>query len=30
LQPGDVKKAFDALLDPKKLIVVEAGDFNKN
>ena len=25
----DVKKAFDALLDPKKLIVVEAGDFKK-
>ncbi len=29
LQPSDVKKAFDALLDPKKLIVVEAGDFKK-
>jgi zinc protease len=27
LQPGDIKRAFDKLLDPKKLIVIHAGDF---
>jgi zinc protease len=28
-QPGDVKAAFDKRLDPKKLAVIQAGDFNK-
>ena len=29
LQPGDVKRAFDKALDPKNLVIVEAGDFKK-
>ena len=29
VQPGAVKKAFDTLVDPKKLVVVEAGDLSK-
>jgi zinc protease len=29
LQPGDLKRTFDALLDPAKLVIVEAGDFKK-
>ncbi|MCZ2343979.1 MAG: insulinase family protein, partial [Bacteroidales bacterium] len=29
LQPGDVKKAFDAAVEPQNLIIVEAGDFQK-
>jgi zinc protease len=29
LQPGDVKRAFDAAIDPKNLIIVKAGDFQK-
>jgi zinc protease len=28
-QPGDVKKAFDKLVDQKKLAIVQAGDFKK-
>ena len=28
-QPGDVKKAFDKLVDQKKLIIIQAGDFQK-
>ena len=28
-QPGDVKKAFDKLIDQKKLAIVQAGDFDK-
>jgi zinc protease len=28
-QPGDVKKAFDKLVDQKKLIIIQAGDLNK-
>ncbi len=26
LQPGDVKKAFDKVLDPKNLVIIQAGD----
>jgi len=29
LQPGEVKAAFDKLVDPKHLAIIEAGDFNK-
>ena len=29
LQPGDVKRAFDKHIDPKKLVQVQAGDFGK-
>ena len=29
VQPGDVKRAFDALIDPKKLVIIEAGDLSK-
>jgi zinc protease len=29
LQPGDVKAAFDKYVSPKKLAVIEAGDFSK-
>jgi zinc protease len=27
LQPGDVKRAFDKLVEQKKLVVIQAGDF---
>ncbi len=29
VQPTDVKKAFDRLIDAKKLVIIEAGDFEK-
>lgn len=29
LQPGQVKEAFDQLLDPKKLVIIQAGDLPK-
>ena len=29
LQPADVKKAFDKAVDPKNLVIIEAGDFGK-
>jgi zinc protease len=29
LQPGDVQRAFTKHIDPKKLVVVQAGDFKK-
>jgi len=29
LQPGDVQGAFKKVLDPSKIIVIQAGDFNK-
>jgi zinc protease len=28
VQPGDVKRAFDQFIDPKKLIIIEAGDLS--
>jgi predicted Zn-dependent peptidase len=29
LQPGDVKRAFEKHVNPKGLIVIQAGDFGK-
>lgn len=29
LQPGDIQGAFKKVLDPAKLIIIQAGDFNK-
>ena len=29
LSPADVSKAFGRVLDPKKLVIAEAGDFQK-
>jgi len=29
LQPGDIKKAFDKLIDQKKLVIIQAGDLDK-
>jgi zinc protease len=29
LQPGDVMSAVKKMLDPAKLVIIEAGDFNK-
>jgi zinc protease len=29
LEPGDVKKAFDKLIDPKRMVVIKAGDLKK-
>ncbi|HUR54424.1 MAG TPA: insulinase family protein, partial [Gemmataceae bacterium] len=29
IQPGDVQKAFTKHVDPKKLVIVQAGDFKK-
>jgi zinc protease len=29
IQPGDVTKAFNKHVDPKKLVIVQAGDFKK-
>jgi zinc protease len=29
LQPGDVKRAFDQLLNPKELVIIKAGDMSK-
>jgi zinc protease len=29
LQPGDVQKAFTKHVDPKKIVIVQAGDFKK-
>lgn len=30
LQPGDIKRAFEALVQPKSLVIIQAGDFNKD
>lgn len=29
MEPGDIKKAFDKLVDPKRMVVIKAGDLKK-
>jgi zinc protease len=29
LNPGEIQKAYGKILDPKKLVIIQAGDFKK-